>query len=144
MSTVTIRINHPDGRGEDRVFSAGSYLIGRESGDIVLRDPNVSASHARLEVGPTGVTIIDLGSSNGTLDEHGRRLAGQHPLERNAPVRLGGSTLTWLVPSSAGSALAPFPGPGAHSGTPFPGAPFPGSGYGVYPPPPEVIELRRR
>ena len=144
MSTVTIRINHPDGRGEDRVFSPGSYQIGRESGDIVLRDPNVSASHARLEVGPTGVTIVDLGSSNGTLDESGRRLAGPYALARNAPVRLGGSTLTWLSPSAVPPALAPFPGPGAHSGAPFPGAPFPGVGYGVYPPPPEVIELRRR
>jgi hypothetical protein len=149
MSTVTIRINHPDGRGEDRVFSAGSYLIGRESGDIVLRDPNVSASHARLEVGPAGVTITDLGSSNGTLDESGRRLAGPYALGRNAPVRLGGSTLTWILSSSAPPALAPFPGPGAHSGAPFPGAAFPGAafpgaGYGVYPPPPEVIELRRR
>jgi len=144
MSTVTIRINHPDGRGEDRVLSPGSYQIGRESGDIVLRDPNVSASHARLEVGPAGVTITDLGSSNGTLDESGRRLAGPCALVRNAPVRLGGSTLTWLLSSSAPPALAPFPGPGAHSGAPFPGAPFPGAGYGVYPPPPEVVELRRR
>lgn len=143
MSTVTIRINHPDGRGEDRLLSPGSYQIGRESGDIVLRDPNVSASHARLEVGPTGVTIVDLGSSNGTLDESGRRLAGPYALSLNAPIRLGGSTLTWLSPSSAPSALAPFPGPGPYPPAPFPGAPFPGAGYGGYVPP-ELVELRRR
>jgi hypothetical protein len=148
MSTVTIRINHPDGKGEDRLLSPGSYRIGRESGDIVLRDPNVSANHARLEVGPGGVTIIDLGSSNGTLDASGRRLSGPYALERNAPVRLGGSTLTWLAPSDAPRALSPYPGPAAHAGAPFAGAPFPGAfpgaGYGVYPPPPEVVELRRR
>lgn len=154
MSTVTIRINHPDGKGEDRLLSPGSYQIGRESGDIVLRDPNVSASHARLDVGLGGVTIIDLGSSNGTLDASGRRLSGPHALERNSPVRLGESTLTWLVPSDAPRALSPYAGPSAHAGGPFPGAPFPGAplpgapfpgaGYGLYPPPPEVVELRRR
>lgn len=144
MSTVTIRINHPDGRGEDRLLAPGSYQIGRESGDIVLRDPNVSANHARLEVGPGGVTIVDLGSSNGTLDAAGRRLTGPYALERNAPIRLGGSTLTWLVSSAPPQpALAPLP-VALHSGPPFPGAPFPGAGYGAYPPPPEVIELRRR
>lgn len=149
MSTVTIRINHPDGKGEDRLLTPGSYQIGRESGDIVLRDPNVSASHARLDVGPGGVTIIDLGSSNGTLDASGRRLSGPYALERNAPVRLGSSTLTWLAPSEAPRAVSPYPGPTAHAvgpiaGAPFPGAPFPGAGYGVYPPSPEVVELRRR
>lgn len=122
----------------------GSYRIGRESGDIVLYDPNVSANHARLDVGAAGVTIVDLGSSNGTLDAEGRRLTGPYALERNAPIRLGGSTLTWLVPSGPAPAPGPFPGAGVHSGPPFPGAPFPGPGYGVYPPSPEVIELRRR
>ncbi|MDQ2645209.1 MAG: FHA domain-containing protein [Myxococcota bacterium] len=144
MSTVTIRINHPDGRAEDRVLPPGSYRIGRESGEIVLHDPNVSANHARLDVGPGGVTIVDLGSSNGTLDAEGRRLTGPYALERNAPIRLGGSTLTWFVPSGPPPAPAPFPGAGVHSGPPFPGAPFPGPGYGAYPPSPEVIELRRR
>ena len=144
MSPVTIRINHPDGRGEDRLLAPGTYQIGRESGDIILRDPNVSANHARLEVSLGGVTIVDLGSSNGTLDAAGRRLTGPHALERNAPIRLGGSTLTWLVSSvPPQAALGPLP-VAVHPGPPFPGAPFPGAGYGAYPPSPEVLELRRR
>jgi ABC-type multidrug transport system ATPase subunit len=43
-------------------------LIGRAAGnDLVLRQPSVSARHARVIVGPEGMWIEDLGSRNGTF-----------------------------------------------------------------------------
>ena len=43
-------------------------LIGRAAdNDLVLRQPSVSARHARVLVGPDGVWIEDLGSRNGTF-----------------------------------------------------------------------------
>jgi pSer/pThr/pTyr-binding forkhead associated (FHA) protein len=44
-----------------------SISLGRDlSNDVVLGDVRVSRSHARLECGPAGCEIVDLGSSNGT------------------------------------------------------------------------------
>jgi pSer/pThr/pTyr-binding forkhead associated (FHA) protein len=41
--------------------------LGRAEGnDIPLNDAKVSRNHARLECGPGGVTLVDLGSANGT------------------------------------------------------------------------------
>lgn len=43
-------------------------LIGRGAGnDLVLRQPSVSARHARVLVGPDGIWLEDLGSRNGTF-----------------------------------------------------------------------------
>ena len=56
---------------EDQVefsLSKQSVEIGRAAlNDIVLNDHKISRSHARIECGEGGVTLIDLGSSNGTL-----------------------------------------------------------------------------
>ena len=134
MSTATIRITHPDGRIEERVLTAGAHEIGREAGQIVIADPNLSALHARLDVQLGQVTLIDLGSSNGTYTASGQRLFAPYLLEPGQAVRLGGTTLTLLGPAApvAGGTqvLAPL---GAGPAYPMPA-------YGASP---EAIELRR-
>ncbi len=35
--------------------------------DLFVAEPTVSRSHATLEIGPSGVTVTDLGSRNGTF-----------------------------------------------------------------------------
>lgn len=46
----------------------GPWSVGRaEDNDIVVRDPNVSRRHARLERQENGFAVEDLGSTNGTL-----------------------------------------------------------------------------
>jgi len=46
----------------------GPWTVGRaEDNDIVIRDPNVSRRHARLERHENGFAVEDLGSTNGTL-----------------------------------------------------------------------------
>jgi len=43
-----------------------SLLIGRESGNIVIKNPAVSSKHARIEVGDNAYFLFDLNSTNGT------------------------------------------------------------------------------
>ena len=53
------------GAGEEFLLERPSTTIGREAGHaIVLSDPSVSRTHARIELGPAGATIVDLGSTN--------------------------------------------------------------------------------
>jgi uncharacterized RDD family membrane protein YckC len=93
-----LRITYADGRTEERTFPPGSYVAGRDAGDIVLRDPNTSGRHAQLDVQIGRVTITDLGSTNGTYDGQGQRLTGPYTMVGDYPVRLGMTTLT-LVPA---------------------------------------------
>ncbi|HEX4335062.1 MAG TPA: RDD family protein [Polyangiaceae bacterium] len=94
--TAQLRITYADGRTEERVLSPGSYIAGREAGDIVLRDPNTSGRHAQIDVQVGRVTITDLGSTNGTYDGLGQRLTGPYTMLADFPVRLGMTSLTLL------------------------------------------------
>ena len=65
-SSLTLEIVRPAEPPERRVLSPGRVVIGRESGDIVLRDAESSALHAELEFSRGAVIVRDLGSRNGT------------------------------------------------------------------------------
>ncbi len=59
-----------DGGGLGEIFPLrpGENTVGREAGDVTFPgDRYVSARHARLLVAEGGVTLTDLGSSNGTF-----------------------------------------------------------------------------
>jgi FHA domain len=97
MSAAMVRIHYADGRAEDRGFPPGTYRIGRDAGDIVLHDPNVSGCHAELYVEPGRVGVADAGSSNGTFDMAGRPLSGAIALAPGQWVRFGSSAITLLA-----------------------------------------------
>jgi hypothetical protein len=142
MSTATIRITHPDGRIEERTLITGSYDVGREAGQLVLPDPNVSARHARLEVQAGNVLLIDLGSSNGTYAPSGERLSAPHVLEPGQAMRLGSTTITLLsraAPPAGGTQVLPQLG----AAQPPAAAPNYGPHAGAYGAPPEAVDLRR-
>ncbi|MBA2381080.1 MAG: FHA domain-containing protein [Chloroflexi bacterium] len=64
---MRIRWLEPGGAGPERDIR-GDVTIGRGAGcDIVIDDPAISRSHARLRASPSGLVIEDLGSRNGTL-----------------------------------------------------------------------------
>jgi pSer/pThr/pTyr-binding forkhead associated (FHA) protein len=59
-----------DGGGLGEIFPLrpGENTVGREAGDVTFPgDRYVSARHARFQVAEGGVTLADLGSSNGTF-----------------------------------------------------------------------------
>ena len=48
LGVIRLRIAFADGRSEERLLPPGTYLIGRESADIVLNDPDVAVAHAQF------------------------------------------------------------------------------------------------
>jgi hypothetical protein len=78
---------------------AGSVTtIGRGADQaIALRDLGVSRTHARIECGSEGVTIVDLGSRNGTV-VNGRCLkAARAPLREGDRIRIGRVIFEYLT-----------------------------------------------
>jgi predicted Zn finger-like uncharacterized protein len=71
-------------------------VIGREDVDFALDDPELSRHHAALEVRDGEVSLLDLGSTNGTV-------VGEDPitepvaLENQGEFTVGGSTLMLIV-----------------------------------------------
>jgi pSer/pThr/pTyr-binding forkhead associated (FHA) protein len=55
----------PD-RGKTFPVTKDRIVIGRKTGDLILKDPEVSASHAAVEIVGTTYLVRDLQSTNGT------------------------------------------------------------------------------
>jgi DNA-binding NtrC family response regulator len=84
-------IDGPD-RGLERVSSGPELSVGSAaSNDLVLSDPTVSRHHFVLQVGPDGVVLRDLDSTNGTTLA-GYRVGSAH-LRPGAILGLGLTTL---------------------------------------------------
>jgi serine phosphatase RsbU (regulator of sigma subunit) len=70
-------------------------VIGSSSDcDILLVDPRVSRAHARIEQGPDGFYLEDLGSKHGTM-VNGARLTGRCRLEDGDLIEVGGYRLEY-------------------------------------------------
>jgi len=71
------------GDGLERMLPKGTHSVGRHPDNAIsIADPYVSGKHAQLDVTDDGVTITDLGSSNGTFVNEAR-------LPANVSTRLG-------------------------------------------------------
>ncbi len=100
--------------------------IGRaDFNDVVIADPSVSTSHAKLQRRDDVWVLTDLGSTNGTFVE-GERLSGEvalgpgttvkfgevavlfEPLDESAPIRRSSGTqvLSAILPSGGGTGRA--------------------------------------
>lgn len=70
-------------------FQMGNILLGRlPDNHLSINHVSVSRRHARVSVGPKGVTIEDMGSQNGT-SVNGTPVRGEHPLRPGDIIRLG-------------------------------------------------------
>jgi pSer/pThr/pTyr-binding forkhead associated (FHA) protein len=64
-------------------------VMGRsEEADVTLADPYASDFHMRLVAGESGITLHDLGSTNGTY-VNGRRVTAPTPLRRGDNIQVG-------------------------------------------------------
>lgn len=86
--------------GRAHALPYGEHLVGR-SGRVAVRldHEDVSRRHARLEVGPEGVVVHDLGSKNGVWTA-GQRLARPMQLGHDERFSLGELTLRIVHPAS--------------------------------------------
>ena len=83
--------------------SGQQIVVGRDAGvaDVILdRDTDVSRRHAAFSPAAAGVTVQDLGSTNGTF-VNGHRLVGTRPLSAGDQVQIGSTTIEIRLPSGA-------------------------------------------
>jgi predicted Zn finger-like uncharacterized protein len=83
-----------------RIFSIEKprITIGREDVDLALEDPEISRNHAAIQVSGDEITLLDLGSSNGTFV--GDQQITEAPLENQGEFTVGGSTIMLIVTNS--------------------------------------------
>ncbi|NES15599.1 FHA domain-containing protein [Micromonospora sp. PPF5-17] len=88
-------------RGLSFRVGRGAQVIGRApSADIVLVDAHLSRRHATVQLTAEGVSLTDLGSTNGTwLND--RRISGSVPLADGDVVRVGRTELRFFDPGLA-------------------------------------------
>ncbi|MBI4913026.1 MAG: FHA domain-containing protein [Acidobacteria bacterium] len=72
MASYTLLVHAPGAAPQRRRFSQPRVSIGRESGDLVLGDPQCSSRHAELLLEAGTLLLRDLGSTNGTWHEGGK------------------------------------------------------------------------
>lgn len=66
-AAVRVHVQAPETEARTTLLREGRHVVGRsETCRVVVPHPSVSREHAEINVGPQGVRVRDLGSSNGT------------------------------------------------------------------------------
>ncbi|MDP3186214.1 MAG: adenylate/guanylate cyclase domain-containing protein [Anaerolineales bacterium] len=95
MWTLTVR--SPVSEPREYILKPGVQRIGRdENTDIVVSDNLVSRAHAEIQMDAAGrhVTLVDLGSTNGTYVNHQRLTPSKpHMLRPDDAIRIGSNEL---------------------------------------------------
>ncbi len=87
-------------KGRAHSLPYGDHIIGRGSeASIHLDDQDVSRRHARLEVGPDGVVVHDLGSKNGIFAA-GSKVGGPTKVLHGDTIAFGDLQLSVSHPAS--------------------------------------------
>ena len=92
MDRVVVEIREP-GREARRVSITATVEVGRECSGILLGDSRASRRHIALTAGVEGLTLTDLGSSNGTT-VNGTRVTDPVVVRTGDVIRLGGTEIT--------------------------------------------------
>jgi hypothetical protein len=87
----SIKVISGETAGEAREVE-GDIVIGRESADLVVPDPEVSRRHAVVRPSEDGVEVEDLGSRNGTFVDE-QRIDRATTLAQSGTVRVGTTEL---------------------------------------------------
>jgi hypothetical protein len=135
MASFTLHIQYVDRPPETRTFADRDRItLGRDIGDIALRDSQVSGRHGEITFQAGVLRYVDLGSTNGSFLLDGRRVSTIE-MTPGMAIRCGNSLITVQMIDSplagkgrtmiAGGGVAPFGMPGG--GMPPPGGmPAPG------------------
>jgi len=92
---VTVAVTHGPDAGHVRELPAGRHVVGRSpAADLCLDDDGLSRLHVEIEVGPDGVTVRDLGSTNGSALDGLELGETPTPFSVGSTLVLGASALT--------------------------------------------------
>ena len=92
-SSVFVVIEPKQHRGRTYTLS-NALSIGRlDDNDIIIDDDTfISSHHARIEVRPEGVWVVDLKSTNGSF-VNGQRLTGERSVRKGDRIQVGSTVL---------------------------------------------------
>ncbi len=112
---LRITVTKDGGLPQVSTFDKREISIGRvKSNDLVIGEPGVSSSHARILSTGDGLTIIDLESTNGTF-LNGERIRGPALVQPGDEVYICAYRFDLEI---VGSAVGPAPRPASPSGPP--------------------------
>ncbi|MCP4679246.1 MAG: FHA domain-containing protein [Deltaproteobacteria bacterium] len=100
MMNVVVEVRRPDKSTTTFSFQEGTYLVGREKGDIVMNDPQVSGRHGEIVVENGTVVYRDLGSTNGSFIEDGQRIDTTYSFPAGGTIRIGSHALVLITVES--------------------------------------------
>ena len=89
-----VEVREP-GRPPRRVPVVGTLEVGREADGVLIADEGASRRHLKLLPSPLGLSVVDLGSRNGTL-LNGVPLEGRAVLKAGDVLRLGRTEIVVL------------------------------------------------
>jgi predicted Zn finger-like uncharacterized protein len=92
---VSLSVTEGPLKGQIYRLTSARVVLGRSGTDIVIADPEVSRRHCAIEVRGSNATLIDLGTTNGTIVD-GKQIA-RHELEHLSEFRIGMSTLLFTI-----------------------------------------------
>jgi pSer/pThr/pTyr-binding forkhead associated (FHA) protein len=92
-ASVFVVIEPKQHRGRTYTLS-NALAIGRlDDNDIIVEDDTfISSHHARLEIRPEGVWVVDLQSTNGSF-VNGQRLTGERSVRKGDRIQVGSTVL---------------------------------------------------
>jgi pSer/pThr/pTyr-binding forkhead associated (FHA) protein len=92
-ASVFVVIEPKQHRGRTYTLS-NALAIGRlDDNDIIIEDDTfISSHHARLEIRPEGVWVVDLQSTNGSF-VNGQRLTGERSVRKGDRIQVGSTVL---------------------------------------------------
>ena len=96
---VSLSITEGPLKGQIFRLTTPRVVLGRSGTDIVIADPEVSRRHCAIEVQGSHATLIDLGTTNGTIVD-GKQIA-RHDLEHLSEFRIGMSTILFTITDQA-------------------------------------------
>ncbi|HST46860.1 FtsK/SpoIIIE domain-containing protein [Jatrophihabitans sp.] len=105
-SALQLRVVSGPDSGRTIGLPRGRHLIGRsKEAQLDLADPDVSRRHAELRVELDGVSVRDLGSTNGSWLNGSRVPAAGCPIGQDDELRLGNSLLRLVTATDPPAAL---------------------------------------
>jgi pSer/pThr/pTyr-binding forkhead associated (FHA) protein len=134
MTTYILHIREP-GKPERSMTLEGTIDAGREVGGLRLADEQVSRHHLRFAVEVGGLSVMDLGSTNGT-SINGSRITEVTRVADGDRIEVGDTVIGVSVLNETEAAVESGSGPASMTTAPYPVEDKPPAPPSVPPPPP--------